>query len=254
MTRGCGITDGTVLSVTELQAHYGKSHVLQGVSLAVGHGEVVAVLGRNGVGKTTTVRCISGGLRATSGGVWLAGEGIVGMRSEDIARRGVGLVPQGRRLFGSLSVNENLTVVSRTGSGSRTRVADVYGLFPALEPLKSRAARLLSGGEQQMLAIGRALMTDPRLLLMDEPSEGLSGGVASRLAGIVKDLASAGRGILVVEQNVAFALRIADRILIMNRGLIVQERSRAELGDSADATNELLLGSADAGTRPDAGS
>lgn len=207
------------LLVTRLTAGYGASVAVRDVSLKVGPGEAVALLGRNGAGKTTTLMAIAGAVRPSSGSVEVDGRQVAGQPSHRIARLGLSLVPQGRRIFTTLSVRENLTLASRGGD-----LGQVYSLF---EPLAVRSAlpgSALSGGEQQMLAIGRALMTRPRLLLMDEPSEGLAPQVVRSLGELVARLRrEVGLSILIAEQNLALAFAVADRVYVMERGEVVHK-------------------------------
>jgi branched-chain amino acid transport system ATP-binding protein len=210
-----------MLEVRDLHAAYGDSMVVQGVSLVVEAGQVAAVLGRNGVGKTTLIRAIAGLTPARTGTVLLKGENVTTLPAHVIARRGVGLVPQGRRLFASLDVREHLVLGDRRGNGQGWNIARVLSLFPRLrERLRQGGARL-SGGEQGMLACGRALVGNPDVLLMDEPSEGLAPLLVRELGRIVAALKAEGTAILLVEQNLAFALRVADRVYLMSKGRIV---------------------------------
>jgi branched-chain amino acid transport system ATP-binding protein len=202
-----------------LTAAYGASIAIRDVTLRVAPGEAVALLGRNGAGKSTTLMAIAGALRAMSGSVEIDGLPVATMPSYQVARRGLSLVPQGRRIFTTLSVRENLTLAS--GSGN---LADVYSLFPVLGLRSAAAGSALSGGEQQMLAIGRALMTRPTLLLLDEPSEGLAPMVVRSLGELIARLRrEIGLSILIAEQNLALAFDVADRIYVMERGQIVHE-------------------------------
>ena len=212
-----------MLEVEDVHTNYGESYVLQGVSVRVDPGEVVAVLGRNGVGKTTLIRSIVGFTPPRRGRILLKGEDITRLPAHEIARRGVGLVPQGRRIFASLAVGEHLEIGERAGNGSGWSFDRVLGLFPRLrERLRNRGNKL-SGGEQQMLACGRALVGNPDILLMDEPSEGLAPILVRELGRILAQLKAGGASILLVEQNLAFALRIADRVYLMGKGKIVHE-------------------------------
>jgi len=212
-----------MLEVEDIHTNYGESYVLQGVSVRVDPGEVVAVLGRNGVGKTTLIRSIVGFTPPRRGRILLKGEDITRLPAHEIARRGVGLVPQGRRIFASLAVGEHLEIGERAGNGSGWSFDRVLGLFPRLrERLRNRGNKL-SGGEQQMLACGRALVGNPDILLMDEPSEGLAPILVRELGRILAQLKAGGASILLVEQNLAFALRIADRVYLMSKGKIVHE-------------------------------
>ena len=218
-----------MLEVQDIHTNYGESYVLQGVSVRVGQGEVVAVLGRNGVGKTTLIRSIVGFTPARRGRVLLKGEDITRLPAHEIARRGVGLVPQGRRIFASLAVGEHLQIGERPGNGSGWSLPRVLDLFPRLRERLHNRGNKLSGGEQQMLACGRALVGNPDILLMDEPSEGLAPILVRELGRILAQLKTGGASILLVEQNLAFALRIADRVYLMSKGKIVHESRPDEL-------------------------
>jgi len=218
-----------MLEVDDIHTNYGESYVLQGVSLRVARGEVVAVLGRNGVGKTTLIRSIVGFTPPRRGRVVLKGEEITRLPAHEIARRGVGLVPQGRRIFPSLAVGEHLQIGERIGNGSGWSVARVLDLFPRLRERLTNRGNKLSGGEQQMLACGRALVGNPDILLMDEPSEGLAPILVRELGRMLAGLKAGGASILLIEQNLAFALRIADRVYLMSKGRIVHECRPDEL-------------------------
>jgi branched-chain amino acid transport system ATP-binding protein len=208
--------DALVLS--RVNAFYGDSHVLHDVSFSLREGCLLALLGRNGAGKTTCMYSITGLLRARSGSIELFGEQIADLTPENIARRGIGLVPQGRRVFPSLSVRENLTVAAR-GGGSWNLHA-VYETFPRLREREGQAAGSLSGGEQQMLAIGRALMTNPRVLLLDEPSEGLAPQLVAEVARVLDRLRRSGLSIVLVEQNTKVAFGLADAVVTLNSGRV----------------------------------
>jgi branched-chain amino acid transport system ATP-binding protein len=215
------------LAVAELHTYYGDSHVLHGVSLAVAAGEVVAILGRNGMGKTTLVRSIVGFTPPRRGRVHFAGEDITAWAPFRRIARGMALVPQGRRVFPSLSVRENLDV-ARAGVGRWSRER-VYQLFPRLRERGLNRAGKLSGGEQQMLAIGRGLMSNPTLLLMDEPTEGLAPLLVREVGRVIGELKREGLSILLVEQNLAMAAAVADRVHVLNRGEIVYSGTPAAL-------------------------
>ena len=225
------------LAVDDLHTYYGESHVLHGVSLAVAPGEAVALLGRNGAGKTTVIRSIIGFTPPRRGRVVWEDAAIEGWPPSRIARRGIALVPQGRRIFAPLSVRENLTLGAR---GDGWTLERVYALFPRLIERHAQAGGTLSGGEQQMLAIGRALLTNGRLLLLDEPSEGLAPIVVREIGRIVQSLKGRGLSILLVEQNYHLALAVADRVYVMSKGQIVYEGSPAELRADEDTKRRYL--------------
>jgi branched-chain amino acid transport system ATP-binding protein len=237
-----------VLRIAELNVRYGQSHILQGVNVEVGS-EPLSLIGRNGMGKTTLCNAITGLVHAT-GSVKLAGTELVGRKPHEIARAGVGYVPQGRRVFPSLSVEEHLRMVARRNSDGWT-IRKVYDLFPSLAARKKNGATQLSGGEQQMLAIGRALLLNPRLLVMDEPSEGLAPIVVENLIGTLRDVAKEGVGLLLVEQNLGVATSVSDRIAIMVTGIIAVEMTSAELlADEASQRRFLGVSSVSAEAAP----
>ena len=212
-----------MLTCTDINAAYGTAPILRGIDLTVDEGEVVGMLGRNGMGKTTLVRSIAGlsPPRLTSGRVTLAGDDVTRLPSFRISQHGVGLVPQGRHIFGSLTVEENLTVAARPGAGEAAHdwtLDRIYEFFPRLGERRSQRGASLSGGEQQMLAIGRALMTNPRVLLMDEPSEGLAPVVLKQIREHLMQLKEEGLAIFLVEQNLGLALRLCDRIYVLGEG------------------------------------
>jgi branched-chain amino acid transport system ATP-binding protein len=228
------------LSLQGVDALYGDSHVLHGVSFEVGAGRVLALLGRNGAGKTTCMSAIIGFLPPRKGAIRLFGEPIAGLAPEAIARKGVGFVPQGRRVFQTLSVKENLQVSERRGSFSNWNLASVFELFPQLEERAGQVAGSLSGGEQQMLAIARALMGNPRVLLMDEPSEGLAPLIVAEVGRTIARLKAEGQSILLVEQNVRLALELADEVVILNTGRVAFAGSAGEArGNEALITQHL---------------
>ena len=216
------------LTVEGLDAFYGESHVLHSVSFGVGEGRVLALLGRNGAGKTTCMNTIIGFLRPRKGTLHLFGEPIERLSPEAISRKGVGLVPQGRRVFPTLSVKENLQVAFQKRSSAWT-LERVFDLFPRLKERAAQHAGSLSGGEQQMLAIGRALMGNPRLLLMDEPSEGLAPLIVADVGRTIATLKEQGQSILLVEQNVKMALELADEAVILNTGRVAFSGPAAEV-------------------------
>ncbi len=227
-----------MLEVSELHTYYGESHVLQGVSLTVGAGEVVAILGRNGAGKTTLVRSIVAFTPPRRGTVRFKGEDITGWPSFRMTALGMALVPQGRRVFPSLTVRENLEVARR--AGARWTLERVYAVFPRLREREGNRANKLSGGEQQMLAIARALMSNPDLLLMDEPTEGLAPLLVREVERVISELRGEGLSILLVEQNLPLALSVADRVHILSRGQIVHSSTPAELVASEDVKSRYL--------------
>jgi len=223
-----------------VDALYGDSHVLHGISFELGAGRVLALLGRNGAGKTTCMSAIIGFLPPRKGAIRLFGEPIAGLAPETIARKGVGFVPQGRRVFQTLSVKENLQVSERRGSFSNWNLASVFELFPQLEERAAQVAGSLSGGEQQMLAIARALMGNPRVLLMDEPSEGLAPLIVAEVGRTIARLKAEGQSILLVEQNVRLALELADEVVILNTGRVAFTGSAGEArGNEALLTQHL---------------
>jgi branched-chain amino acid transport system ATP-binding protein len=227
-----------VLSVQDVHTYYGDSYVLQGVSLEVKPGEVVAILGRNGVGKTTLVRSIVGLTPPRRGRIAFRDADITRLPAHRIARMGIGLVPQGRRVFRSLTVRENLTVVAR-GEGPWS-LEKVLELFPNLPRRLRSPGGKLSGGEQQMLAGARALVTNPKLLLMDEPSEGLAPTIVDDLIDAVHALVADGNAVLIVEQNLRAATSMADRQLIMVSGRIEHETTAAGLADDPALQKQYL--------------
>ncbi len=230
---------GAVLEVEDVHTYYGASHVLQGITLRVEEGEVLAILGRNGVGKTTLIRSIIGFTPPRRGAVRFRGDTIMRWPPYRMVAAGLALVPQGRRVFPSLTVRENLDVARR--AGGRWSVARVETLFPRLAERARNRADKLSGGEQQMLAIGRALMTDPALLLLDEPTEGLAPLLVREVGRVLGELKREGLSILLVEQNLPLALSVSDRAHILSRGQIVHSARPAELA-ADEAIKSRYLG------------
>ena len=226
-----------MLDVEAIQTYYGESHILHGVSIRVGEGEAVALLGRNGAGKTTLIRSVAGFTPPREGRVVFGGQPVQAWPAYRIARRGLALVPQGRRIFSPLTVRENLTLGSRPGEWTLERV---YALFPRLGERALQPGGTLSGGEQQMLAIARALMTNGRMLVLDEPSEGLAPIVVRDIGRIVRGLKGERLSILMVEQNYHLALRVADRVYVMNKGQIVWEGPPAGLEADEDVKRRFL--------------
>ncbi len=229
-----------MLKVEDIHTYYGPSHILQGISLAIEPSEVVAVIGRNGVGKTTLVRSIMGLTPARSGRILFKDSEITHMPAHRIAQLGVGLVPQGRRVFPSLSVREHLEVTARRRGLAQWTLERMIALFPNLAERLGATANKLSGGEQQMLAAGRALVGNPELLLMDEPTEGLAPLMVRELGRLMTTLKQSGASILLVEQQLAFVLRHADRIYILSKGKIVHQCRPAELAEDAETKSRYL--------------
>jgi len=228
-----------MLEVRDIHTYYGDSHVLQGISLRMEGGQVVAILGRNGMGKTTLIRSIIGFTPPRRGRVLFKERDITGWPSNRSVALGLGLVPQGRRVFPSLTVQENLMVAARGRSGGWT--ADgVMDLFPRLRERAQNRAGKLSGGEQQMLAIARALMTNPELLLMDEPTEGLAPLLVREVGRVIATLKERGLSILLVEQNLAMALGVADHVHVLSRGRIVHSSSPRALWENEEIKARYL--------------
>lgn len=225
------------LRVADLHAAYGRSHILHGVSFDVRPGEVLGLIGRNGMGKTTTVRAMLGLCTILSGTVVFDDVELVGRRTHEIARRGLGWVPQGRHVFNDLTVRENLTVAAR-GSGWTTE--KIYATFPSLAQRDAQLAGTLSGGEQQLLAIGRALMVNPTLLVLDEPSEGLAPLAVDAVGDVLDALKETGATMLLVEQNIGLAFRLSDRIAIMSKGQIVYTGTPDDLRQNDAMLHEHL--------------
>lgn len=233
------MSDAPVLAIEGLNAHYGAAHVVQDVSFEV-RDEPVCVIGRNGMGKTSLCRAIMNLDPPTaSGTVLLDGQPIHGMPPNKVARAGIGYVPQGRRLFPSLSVDEHLRMV-KTGRKGPWDPAAVYGLFPRLAERKRISATQLSGGEQQMLAIGRALLLQPRLLLMDEPSEGLAPRIVEELIDSLKGFVREGTGVLLIEQNLGVATAVAERLVVMVAGAVFTETTATEMNADPELQQRFL--------------
>jgi len=229
-----------MLEVVDIHTYYGDSHVLHGISLEVEQGRIVALLGRNGMGKTTVARSIIGFTPPRRGAVRFKGKEIGGLEPYQIARMGLSLVPQGRGIFSSLSVKENLTIAARSGSkGEAWNLDRVYSLFPILKDRAKIYANLLSGGEQQMLSIGRALMTNPDLLLMDEPSEGLAPLIVREISRVIDQLRGS-LSVLLAEQNLQMALGLADYVYIISKGTVVYESTPQELRNNEEVKSKHL--------------
>jgi branched-chain amino acid transport system ATP-binding protein len=225
-----------MLDIHDLHTYYGTSHIIQGIELSVKDGEVVGVFGRNGVGKSTLLKTIAGWIKPARGGIVFNGERIDGHTPDRIARRGIGLVPEDRRIFPGLTVEENLTLgflqVPRRGAeGNRAALQRIYERFPRLRERRDQNGTTLSGGEQQMLAMARVMIGTPSLLLIDEPSEGLAPMIVADLFAIVQEMKQAGCAILLVEQNVHQALTACDRFIVIERGHIVLSGNARETAD-----------------------
>lgn len=231
-----------MLTVENIETSYGSSQVLFGVSLGVEAGEVVTLLGRNGMGKTTTISSIMGIIRPQAGAIAFDGSPIMGLPSYKVARAGLGLVPEGRQIFPNLSVRENLvaTASNRTGNANPWTLDRVFELFPALAERRTNMGNQLSGGEQQMLAVARALMTNPRLLILDEATEGLAPLIRAEIWRVLQHLKSAGQSIFVIDKNVDALTRIADRHYVIEKGRIVWSGSSVALKDDPDVQRRYL--------------
>ena len=231
-----------MLEIKDIHSYYGKSHVLEGVSLTVGEGELVTLLGRNGAGKTTTLKSIMGLVDTPAGSIELNGQSLLGQPPFRIARQGVALVPEHRGIFSILSVEENLQIAVR--AGSRWQMADIYRWFPRLEERRRNRGNALSGGEQQMLAIARALLNDPRILLLDEPTEGLAPVIVDEIVKILKAIREEGLSVLLVEQNLRVCEAVADRHYILEQGHIVYTASADDFRDDPGVRDRYLALSA----------
>ncbi|MAF85565.1 MAG: ABC transporter ATP-binding protein [Dehalococcoidales bacterium] len=230
-----------MLEINDVHTHYGDAHVLHGISLDVEEGYTTTILGRNGMGKTTTIRSIIGLTPPRRGSVRFKGREITNLQPHQIARLGIGLVAQGRHIFPSLSVKENLSVAARSrGKTGDWSLGRVYSLFPILKERANLKGNLLSGGEQQMLNIGRALMTNPQLLLMDEPSEGLAPLIIKEIEHVITELKREGLSILLAEQNLRLGLSMADYVYILDRGRIVYESVPEELENNEEIKAKYL--------------
>ena len=232
------------LELKDVSTHYGTSHILFDVSLAVDEGEVVCLLGRNGAGKTTTIKTIMGLARASSGSIEFAGENLVGLEPHEIARLGVGYVPDERLIFPDLTVRENLEIATKKGVAPGVEewtVERIYEMFPALAPLDGNLGGYLSGGEQQMLTVGRTLMGNPSLLLLDEPVEGVAPLVVQELGRQIRKLRDMGLTILFSEQNLQFATKISDRAYIIEKGRIQFQGTIEELENNSEIQKKYLM-------------
>jgi branched-chain amino acid transport system ATP-binding protein len=231
-----------LLELRELEAFYGKSHVLHGVDLTVNKGEIVSLLGRNGVGRSTTVKSVMGQVTAR-GSIRFKGEELLGLKAFQIALRGVGYVPENREIFPRLTVEQNLLLGQKSGvkpSQCRWSLSDMYDLFPRLRERQHTAAGVLSGGEQQMLTLCRTLMGDPDLIMIDEPTEGLAPKIVEQVARYLETLKSRGISVLLVEQKLAIALEISQRVYVMGHGSIVFEGTPETLRANTAIRKEWL--------------
>jgi len=230
-----------ILEIHELNVHYGDSHVLHNVSFELKEGHLLALMGRNGAGKTTSQLTISGLLAVSSGEMRLKGKNFAHQSPESIAKSGIRLVPQGRRVFASLSVEENLIVAEqKTVDRSKWDLSKIYSMFPALQPKKNQRASTLSGGEQQMLVIGRALMGNPSVLLLDEPSEGLAPLIVQEVNHSISKLKNEGLSIILVEQNFSVAKSLADDFVILNTGRVAFKGTASEVDAKPDLATQHL--------------
>ena len=234
---------GTILKVDDINVYYGSIHAIKGISFEVEEGEVVTLIGANGAGKSTTLKTISGLLRSKTGSMEFMGQSLAKFPSHKIVERGLALVPEGRRIFLQMTVQENLEMGAFTQKGGETQqdLEKIYALFPRLKERLKQMAGTLSGGEQQMLAMGRALMSHPKLLMLDEPSMGLAPLLVEQIFDIIRQLHADGTTILLVEQNAQAALAVADRGYVLETGRIVTEGAGAELLES-DAIRKAYLG------------
>jgi branched-chain amino acid transport system ATP-binding protein len=229
-----------LLEVVDLHAYYGKSHILHGVDFRVGQGEIVSLLGRNGVGRSTTIKAVMGTVPPI-GSIRFKGAEIIGLKPHETARRGLGYVPETRDIFPALTVRQNLMLGEKSGKrGGRWAMQDMFRMFPQLEARAETPGGVLSGGEQQMLTICRTLMGDPELIMIDEPTEGLSPKMVERVGVLLAEIAERGVAILLVEQKLTIALKISARLYVMGHGKIVFEGTPAQLEGSAGIRKEWL--------------
>jgi branched-chain amino acid transport system ATP-binding protein len=236
------VAERPLLELSNVETSYGQSRVLFGISFAIAPGEMVSLMGRNGMGKTTTVRSIMGLTRAAAGAIRFAGEDIRDLPAYRVAKLGIGLVPEGRQVFPNLTTRENLvaTAANRTAASEPWTLDKVLALFPRLSSRAGTMANLLSGGEQQMLAIGRALMTNPRLIILDEATEGLAPLIRDEIWRCLQSLRACGQSILVIDKNVQALTRIADRHTIIERGRVVWTGTSRDLASAADVQHRYL--------------
>ena len=234
-----------MLKIDNIDVYYGAIHALKGISLEVNEGEIVTLIGANGAGKSTTLRTISGLLKPKTGSITFLGQNIAGVRAHEIVKKGISQVPEGRRVFAEMTVMENLDLgafVRKDKAGIQQDLKHVFELFPRLEERKNQSAGTLSGGEQQMLAMGRALMSRPKLLLLDEPSMGLAPLLIKEIFNIIVDINKSGTTVLLVEQNANMALSIANRAYVLETGRITLSGSAKELAASEDVRKAYLGG------------
>ena len=234
-----------MLKIDNIDVYYGAIHALKGISLEVKEGEIVTLIGANGAGKSTTLRTISGLLKPKTGSITFLGQNIEGVRAHEIVKKGISQVPEGRRVFAEMTVMENLDLgafVRKDKAGIQQDLKHVFELFPRLEERKNQSAGTLSGGEQQMLAVGRALMSRPKLLLLDEPSMGLAPLLIKEIFNIIVDINKSGTTVLLVEQNANMALSIANRAYVLETGRITLSGSAKELAASEDVRKAYLGG------------
>ncbi|OGQ01618.1 MAG: ABC transporter ATP-binding protein [Deltaproteobacteria bacterium RBG_19FT_COMBO_46_12] len=228
-----------MIEVNDIHTYYGRSHILQGISLNLKKGEVICLLGRNGAGKTTTLRSIMGFTPPKKGSIKFEGVDLAKMPPYEICRMGIGYVPQDRRIFPTLSVQDNLEVIERKREGGWT-VDKIFCTFPILEKLRTRKGRHLSGGEQQILAVARPLMTNPKLLLLDEPSEGLAPLIVKAIEELVKSVITTGISVILAEQNMRFAMNIAQRGYIIDKGRIHHQGTIEDLKEDKEIIGKYL--------------
>jgi branched-chain amino acid transport system ATP-binding protein len=232
-----------LLDVTGLKAGYGSAQVLFGVDLAVGEGEVITLLGRNGMGRSTTIKCLFGMLAPTAGAIEFGGKRTEGLSSHQIAKLGLGLVPEGRQIFPNLSVEENLVATARMNAANGLQhwsLERVYGFFPRLQERRSNMGSQLSGGEQQMLAIGRALMTNPRMLVLDEATEGLAPLIRAEIWRALRELKEEGLSLIVIDKNLGPLLQLADRHFVLEKGVVVWSGRSDQLRAEPRIVHEYL--------------
>ncbi|KMN23756.1 ABC transporter ATP-binding protein [Pseudomonas helleri] len=235
-------TPQNLLSISDLHVHYGKSHVLHGVNLNIGHNEVVSLLGRNGAGRSTTMKAVMGLVPASAGSIQLAGRELTGLRPYRVSRAGVGFVPEEREVFANLSVEENLRMGQQepTPGATAWTVEQMFEFFPRLRERRNTGAGNLSGGEQQMLTLCRSLLGCPKVLLIDEPTEGLAPKIVAVVAEAIRDIHHRGVSILLVEQKLTIALKVSSRVCVMGHGQIVFEGTPQALTDAPDLMKEWL--------------